>query len=527
MNTVDTVHRAARALLRRPLLRAAEQEEFRLVRSQLAELRSWFDANTGWRLHADADVIRLHKEPAVTDDATRPARDPRNRNAFGRRRYVLFCLCLAALERADAQIPLGRLAEQVLLLARGPAMADTGVEFTLSGRDEKADLVAVVHLLLHWGVLARVAGDEEEYLRGTGDVLYDVSRRVLSQLLVARRGPSTVAAEALEERIAALGAVEPPESDEATNRRLRHRLTRRLLDDPVVYFAELDDAEAEYLRRQRPEPRIEPDQQTGEVDITFEVREKQTGSVGFGTSLGGSLGLTGFLTYEQPNLFGQAKSGNLRWEFGRFSNNFEAGYSDPAILGSWLSGSLSLFSSRDRFFTFQEGQRRRTGMATRVGIPTPWDRYARFTTGYSLSRTTYENFEDDESAQSLFSLPPGVQSTISFGLSRMALEQYFEAIDDLNRALDLEPRRMDALLVRASAYRYLGQIDLARDDVERALGIDPGHPDALLERGVIARTAGDKDAARKDFLAVLHLTAEGPASDAARLNLEAMDVRVE
>ncbi|MBW6456929.1 MAG: TIGR02678 family protein [Trueperaceae bacterium] len=252
MSQVDALQRAARALLRRPLLRATEQEEFRLVRSQLAELRGWFDANTGWRLHADADVIRLHKEPATTDDATRPARDPRNRNAFGRRRYVLFCLSLAALERADAQIPLGRLAEQVLLLARGPAMADAGVEFTLAGRDQKADLVAVVHLLLHWGVLARVAGDEEEYLRGTGDVLYDVSRRVLSQLLVARRGPSTVAAEALGERIAALGAVEAPESDEATNRRIRHRLTRRLLDDPVVYFEELDDAEAEYLRRQRP-----------------------------------------------------------------------------------------------------------------------------------------------------------------------------------------------------------------------------------------------------------------------------------
>lgn len=252
MSQVDTLHRAARALLMRPLLRSSEPETFRLVRSQLAELRSWFDANTGWRLHADADVIRLHKEPATTDDATRPARDPRNRAAFGRRRYVLFCLCLAALERADAQIPLGRLAEQVLLLARGPAMADAGVAFTLAGRDQKADLVAVVHLLLHWGVLARVAGDEEEYLRGTGDVLYDVSRRVLSQLLVARRGPSTVAAEAFEERIAALGAVEAPESDEATHRRIRHRLTRRLLDDPVVYFEELDAEAAEYLRSQRP-----------------------------------------------------------------------------------------------------------------------------------------------------------------------------------------------------------------------------------------------------------------------------------
>lgn len=169
-----------------------------------------------------------------------------------------------------------------------------------------------------------------------------------------------------------------------------------------------------------PMPSIEPTE-TGDVDITFEVQEKQTGSVNFGTSLGGSLGLMGFLGYDQPNLFGRAKSGSLRWEFGRYSNNFEASYSDPAIADTWLSGSLSLFSSRDRFFQFREGQRRRTGGATRIGIPLPRDRFARFTVGYSLSRTTYEQFEEDETS-SLFSLPPGVQSTVSLGLSRMALD---------------------------------------------------------------------------------------------------------
>jgi outer membrane protein insertion porin family len=57
-----------------------------------------------------------------------------------------------------------------------------------------------------------------------------------------------------------------------------------------------------------PMPQIEPTE-TGDVDITFEVQEKQTGSVNFGTSLGGALGLMGFLGYDQPNLFGQAKSG--------------------------------------------------------------------------------------------------------------------------------------------------------------------------------------------------------------------------
>lgn len=252
MNQADTLQRAARILLKRPLVRASEHEEFRAVRAHLAELRAWFDLNVGWRLHADSDVIRLHKEPALPDDSSRPARDPRNKNAFGRRRYILFCVALAALERADAQVPLGRLAEQVVLLAQGPALAGTGFEFTLNGRDEKGDLVAAVHLLLHWGVLERVAGDENDYLHGTGDVLYDVSRRVLAQLLVARHGPSTIALEALDDRIAALGAVDLFETSDLQNRQIRHRLTRRLLDDPVLYFDDLGEAEAEYLRRQRP-----------------------------------------------------------------------------------------------------------------------------------------------------------------------------------------------------------------------------------------------------------------------------------
>jgi outer membrane protein insertion porin family len=169
-----------------------------------------------------------------------------------------------------------------------------------------------------------------------------------------------------------------------------------------------------------PMPQIERTE-NGDVDITFVVTEKQTGSVNFGTSLGGSLGLMGFLGYDQPNLFGQAKSGHLRWEFGRYQNNFEASYSDPAIRDSWLSGSLSLFSSRDRFFTFREGQRRRTGAAVRFGVPMPRDRFARANFGYSLSRTSYEEFDEDEGS-SLFGLPPGIQSTFSIGMSRMALD---------------------------------------------------------------------------------------------------------
>lgn len=175
-----------------------------------------------------------------------------------------------------------------------------------------------------------------------------------------------------------------------------------------------------------PTPRMEEackDQARRECDVnvTFEVKEKQTGSVNFGTAVGGGSGLAGFLGYDQPNLFGQAKSGHLRWEFGRYSNNFEASYSDPAILSSRYSGSVSLFSARDRFFRFSEGQRRRTGASARVGIPLPRDPRSRLTVGYSLSRTTYEKFDEEETS-SLFSLPPGVQSTVTLGIQRFNLD---------------------------------------------------------------------------------------------------------
>ena len=67
----------------------------------------------------------------------------------------------------------------------------------------------------------------------------------------------------------------------------------------------------------------------GEVDIVFNVKEKQTGSVSFGTAVGGGVGLSGFLGYDQPNLFGQAKAGSIRWDFGRYINSFTLSLRTP------------------------------------------------------------------------------------------------------------------------------------------------------------------------------------------------------
>ncbi len=243
--------RAARALLASPLLTSGS-EEFRLVRKHGGELASWFTHETGWRLVVDAETARLYKTPARLDDATRPARAPRTKVPFTRRRYVLLCLALATLERADGQTTLGRLAEGVLTGTADPVVANAGIVFRMERREERSDLVAVVRLLLEWGVLHRVSGDEEAYLsEASNDVLYDVRRRVLAALPAATRGPSTVDTTDPDQRLSALTSEVAPDTEELRLRALRHRLTRRLLDDPVVYYAELPEDERAYLVSQR------------------------------------------------------------------------------------------------------------------------------------------------------------------------------------------------------------------------------------------------------------------------------------
>lgn len=247
---------AVRALLQQPLQTpdGPTASAFTLVRRHRGWLSDWFAQHADWTLVVTAEAARLRKRPATTADATRPARDPKTGDPFHRSRYVLFCLALAALERGDRQITLGRLAEQIeIALAADPGFASTGF---LWSRDEPAgrrDLVHALRLLVDLGALRRVQGDEEQHLRDrASDVLYNISRPVLSLLLAARRSPSLVTVDDFTERLATLLAAELPDSPDARNRAIRASLAARLLDDPILYYADLDDESRAYLDRQRP-----------------------------------------------------------------------------------------------------------------------------------------------------------------------------------------------------------------------------------------------------------------------------------
>jgi len=103
--------------------------------------------------------------------------------------------------------------------------------------------------------------------------------------------------------------------------------------------------------------------------------------------------------------------------------------------------------------------------------------------------------------------------------------KYREAIGDLDKALAADPRRIDALVFRAAAYRALQQLDPALRDAEAALRLAPDDPDALLERGNIRRLKGDNAGARQDWLRIVQVAPNTPADEAAKTNLEKLDVQ--
>lgn len=257
------IQRAVRALLARPLLTpdGDMSEDFTLVRRHAAALETFFFEQVGWSLRVDREVARLRKLPSSLSDASRPARARTKDPAFSVRRYVLLCLSLAVLERSDWQITLRRVAERVAAMVReDPELVASGVEFDLTGRDQRRDIVAVIRWLLEHRVLRKVDGEEDAFVGERGDVLYHVDRHVLAWVLGCAQPPSAVdwwaspsptTQSEFDGWLERLSDDVTLDSDESRKRALRHSIARRLLDDPVVYFDELSSEQRDYWQYAR------------------------------------------------------------------------------------------------------------------------------------------------------------------------------------------------------------------------------------------------------------------------------------
>jgi uncharacterized protein (TIGR02678 family) len=239
---------ARRALLARPLLLAGDPA-FGTVRAHAERLRSEFQRELGYELVVRATHARLRKRSHElrTD---RPARIPRSGHPdtwqpFTRRHYVLFALALAACERARAQTTIGLLAEEIRSLA-----AEDGIELDLDRLDDRRCLADVFQFLSGLGVLVAIAGHAEGWVRSASEddeTLYDMMHSPLDDLIVA---PRVVGAKAARDLL--YGGVYPVSEEGAALKR-QHRLSRRLVEDPALYVAELSDADRAHYAKVRGE----------------------------------------------------------------------------------------------------------------------------------------------------------------------------------------------------------------------------------------------------------------------------------
>jgi outer membrane protein insertion porin family len=127
----------------------------------------------------------------------------------------------------------------------------------------------------------------------------------------------------------------------------------------------------------------------GDIDIVFHLKEKRTGNVNFGASVGQGVGVGGFIGFEQPNLFGMCKKGSLQWQFGQYINDFNLGYTDPNIRESRVSGTVNLYDSQSRYIIANLGRSKRVGGQLQFGLPMPNSRYTRLFLSYGGERVSY------------------------------------------------------------------------------------------------------------------------------------------
>jgi uncharacterized protein (TIGR02678 family) len=247
---------ALRALLAEPFV-GADEPVFRVIRRHDAELSRRCTELLGYRLHVTPSFARLVKTPTGRSlrRGTRvppsgPSARDRSKDEWPRltdRGVVLLFLTLAALERGGQQTVIGELAKDV---ADTGARADPPLSVDLDSHSERTAFGDGLELLCHWGVLQLMHGRRGTFanrIQGDDDneALFTVDRRRLALVL---KDPFAVLAAQTSEDLA-----QEPEAttQEARTRQIRHRLARRLVEDPVLYLDECSEEERAYFVSQR------------------------------------------------------------------------------------------------------------------------------------------------------------------------------------------------------------------------------------------------------------------------------------
>ncbi|GII52649.1 hypothetical protein Pth03_10380 [Planotetraspora thailandica] len=160
---------------------------------------------------------------------------------FDRRRLAYLCLILGSFQRSRVEISLADLVRQF-----GP-VANTieGLGFDPLVPGHKAAVVDVLGWLVERGAMSLSDGSVEAWTRGGGgDALYDIDHDICSMIFRPARPVQHLTSSA-----ALLEYVYEGNPDAAFENAAERRARRLLLEQPVVYYADVDAETAAVLRR--------------------------------------------------------------------------------------------------------------------------------------------------------------------------------------------------------------------------------------------------------------------------------------
>jgi uncharacterized protein (TIGR02678 family) len=196
----------------------------------------------GYTLIADTRQVRLVRRLDRLDPTQGLMFARKGGRPFDQRRMAYLCLVLASFQRSRVEISLADLVRVFTPAAN--AIAGLGFDPTVSAH--KAAVVDVLGWLVDRGALRLSDGSIEAWARDGdhGDALYDIDHDICAVLFKPARPVQhlTSAAGLLDDPLSRVdGAVHP----QAVAQRARRLLTER----PVVYYADVEPAVADQLRR--------------------------------------------------------------------------------------------------------------------------------------------------------------------------------------------------------------------------------------------------------------------------------------
>lgn len=175
-------------------------------------------------------------------------------------------------------------------------------------------------------------------------------------------------------------------------------------------------------------PDYEPINSDGDIDLSIKLNDKMSGVANGGVGYNTEDGMVGQLALSHNNLFGNAWSTSLKWEFSGSIQNVQLDFSDPYFRDTNTLVGGNLYYTQKTWDSFNYDIYTR-GAGLRVGRPINFLNYARFYVGYSLyakkyNIIDYSDYYSDNLAE-LDTLGWQWNSTMSFTLSRDSRDNVF------------------------------------------------------------------------------------------------------